>query len=118
MVKIQTVKALPLGGVQVIKFARFRDHRRYSAEHYRQNALKRQAEVFALGDAAIVQGNASFSKAGTIGGLHFQWNPYMGKLVRRRLAHAANGLAQRCLKDPLLRFPSVRRERRKATGLS
>jgi dTDP-4-dehydrorhamnose 3,5-epimerase len=30
----------------------------------------------------FVQCNESFSKAGTVRGLHFQWNPYMGKLVR------------------------------------
>ena len=29
-----------------------------------------------------MQANESFSKAGTVRGLHFQWNPYMGKLVR------------------------------------
>jgi dTDP-4-dehydrorhamnose 3,5-epimerase len=30
----------------------------------------------------FVQCNESYSKKGTVRGLHFQWNPYMGKLVR------------------------------------
>ena len=33
-------------------------------------------------DVEFVQCNESFSKTGTVRGLHFQWNPYMGKLVR------------------------------------
>lgn len=35
----------------------------------------------------FVQTNESFSKAGTIRGLHFQWNPFMGKLVRTLYGH-------------------------------
>jgi dTDP-4-dehydrorhamnose 3,5-epimerase len=30
----------------------------------------------------FIQCNESYSKKGTVRGLHFQWNPYMGKLVR------------------------------------
>jgi len=30
----------------------------------------------------FVQANESFSVKGTVRGLHFQWNPYMGKMVR------------------------------------
>lgn len=30
----------------------------------------------------FIQCNESYSKPGTVRGLHFQWNPYMGKLVR------------------------------------
>jgi dTDP-4-dehydrorhamnose 3,5-epimerase len=30
----------------------------------------------------FIQANESYSKKGTVRGLHFQWNPYMGKLVR------------------------------------
>jgi len=33
-------------------------------------------------DVKFVQANESYSKKGTVRGLHFQWNPYMGKLVR------------------------------------
>src|SRR5262249_35842219 len=33
------------------------------------------------------QTNESFSRAQTVRGLHFQWNPYMGKLVRTVEGH-------------------------------
>jgi len=33
-------------------------------------------------DVEFVQCNESYSKKDTVRGLHFQWNPYMGKLVR------------------------------------
>ena len=36
---------------------------------------------------SFVQGNESFSRKGTLRGLHFQWNPYMGKLVRTISGH-------------------------------
>jgi dTDP-4-dehydrorhamnose 3,5-epimerase len=37
-------------------------------------------EIF--GNPEFFQQNESYSKAGVIRGLHFQWNPFMGKLVR------------------------------------
>jgi dTDP-4-dehydrorhamnose 3,5-epimerase len=33
-------------------------------------------------EVEFLQCNESYSKRGTVRGLHFQWNPYMGKLVR------------------------------------
>ena len=33
------------------------------------------------------QCNESYSKTGTVRGLHFQWNPFMGKLVRTLAGH-------------------------------
>jgi dTDP-4-dehydrorhamnose 3,5-epimerase len=35
----------------------------------------------------FLQANESYSRAGTVRGLHFQWNPYMGKLVRTIRGH-------------------------------
>ena len=35
----------------------------------------------------FVQANESYSRKGTVRGLHFQWNPYMGKLVRTLYGH-------------------------------
>ena len=35
----------------------------------------------------FVQCNESFSVKGTVRGLHFQWNPFMGKLVRTLHGH-------------------------------
>jgi dTDP-4-dehydrorhamnose 3,5-epimerase len=38
-------------------------------------------------EVEFVQVNESFSYKGTCRGLHFQWNPYMGKLVRTLSGH-------------------------------
>jgi dTDP-4-dehydrorhamnose 3,5-epimerase len=77
-VKILEVKDLALEGVQVVRFGRFSDHRGYFTEHYRKSDLApRLAHL-----PEFVQCNESFSRAGTIRGLHFQWSPYVGKLVR------------------------------------
>ena len=35
----------------------------------------------------FIQANESFSKKGVIRGLHFQWNPYMAKLVKTVQGH-------------------------------
>lgn len=86
--KILNVDTL-LGGVKVIRFGRFADHRGYFTEPFRASQLLSE-----LGDAGsglpvseIVQTNESFSHKGVMRGLHFQWNPYMGKLVRTISGH-------------------------------
>lgn len=78
--KIITFKDLSLNDIKVLRFARFCDHRGYFTETFRSSQFKE--EVPFLSDISFVQVNESFSKAGVIRGLHFQWNPYMGKLVR------------------------------------
>ena len=77
--KILDVKSLPLQGVKVIRFARFRDSRGYFAEQMRASDISSH-----LGESCskFVQANESFSNENVMRGLHFQWNPYMGKLVR------------------------------------
>ncbi len=40
-----------------------------------------------LKNVDFVQCNESFSRKDTIRGLHFQWNPYMGKMVRTIYGH-------------------------------
>ncbi|HEV58729.1 MAG TPA: dTDP-4-keto-6-deoxy-D-glucose epimerase [Phycisphaerales bacterium] len=80
--KVLGVRTLAIEAVHVIRFARFRDHRGYFTEHYRKSDFDEHPELRCLRDTPFVQANESFSRAGTIRGLHFQWNPYMGKLVR------------------------------------
>jgi dTDP-4-dehydrorhamnose 3,5-epimerase len=77
--KILEVNELAIREVKVIRVAKFRDARGYFFEHYRRSTVD---DLPFLQDLAFVQANSSFSRAGTIRGLHFQWNPYMGKLVR------------------------------------
>ncbi len=77
--KIHVVERLAFPEVAVIRFARFRDHRGYFTEHYRTSDFE---GIDGLRGIDFCQMNESFSRAGTIRGLHFQWNPYQGKLVR------------------------------------
>jgi len=80
--KLNEVKPLQIPDVKVIRFARFCDHRGYFTEHYRKSDLEGHAEMGFMKDVEFVQCNESYSKQGAVRGLHFQWNPYMGKLVR------------------------------------
>ena len=80
--KIEEIRSLAIDSVKVIKFKRFCDHRGYFTEHYRKSDFRNHPEMGFMKGVEFLQCNESHSKAGTIRGLHFQWNPYMGKLVR------------------------------------
>lgn len=80
--KIIEVKALKIEAVKVIRFARFRDHRGYFTEHFRKSDFANHPDLDFMKGIEFLQANESFSQKGTVRGLHFQWNPYMGKLVR------------------------------------
>jgi dTDP-4-dehydrorhamnose 3,5-epimerase len=86
-VKILEIKELAIPAVKVIRFGRFRDHRGYFSEQYRFTDFESgEASPFMRG-VRFLQANESFSRTGTVRGLHFQWNPYMGKLVRTIRGH-------------------------------
>ncbi|MHC4463864.1 MAG: dTDP-4-dehydrorhamnose 3,5-epimerase family protein [Planctomycetota bacterium] len=80
--KILGVKTLQIEGIKVVRFARFRDNRGYFTEHYRKSDFNNHPEMNFMKGVEFVQCNESVSQKGTVRGLHFQWNPYMGKLVR------------------------------------
>jgi dTDP-4-dehydrorhamnose 3,5-epimerase len=80
--KIIEVKSLAIEAVKVIRFARFCDHRGYFSESFRKSDLHDPLKIDFMKDVEFVQANEGFSKKGVIRGLHFQWNPHMGKLVR------------------------------------
>ncbi len=80
--KIIEVKSLAIEAIKVIRFARFGDHRGYFTEPFRKSDLLNNSAIEFLNNVEFVQANESFSKQAVIRGLHFQWNPYMGKLVR------------------------------------
>ncbi len=77
--KVLDVESLVIPEVKVIQFARFRDDRGYFTELYREEQFE---ELDFMQGIEFVQHNESHSKKNVIRGLHFQWNPYMGKLVR------------------------------------
>ena len=53
------------------------DHRGYFTEFFRSDYFKTKGV-----DATFIQQNISVSKKGVIRGLHFQWEPPLGKLIR------------------------------------
>src|SRR5919112_1181947 len=85
--KILEAKQLEMPEIKVIKFARFGDQRGYFTEHFRSSDFQNNPLTSFMKGVEFVQTNESFSKAGTVRGLHFQWNPYMGKLVRTLYGH-------------------------------
>ncbi len=85
--KILSVEQLQIPEIQVIRFARFRDERGYFTEHFRRDDFDNSPLTPFMAGVEFVQANESFSRATTVRGLHFQWNPYMGKLVRTVQGH-------------------------------
>jgi dTDP-4-dehydrorhamnose 3,5-epimerase len=82
LVKIVDVRSLAVADVKVVRFGRFRDERGYFAEPYRQSDLELDPATSFLAGLTFPQANESFSRTGVVRGLHFQWDPFMGKLVR------------------------------------
>lgn len=71
------LESSPLKDVVVIAGCAYADDRGYFMETYRQD----QFEALGL-PGTFVQDNHSRSKKGVVRGLHFQWSPPMGKLMR------------------------------------
>jgi dTDP-4-dehydrorhamnose 3,5-epimerase len=80
--KIESVSGAIIPDVKLVRFVRFPDDRGYFTEPFRKSDLAAQPEIAGLTGREILQVNESFSRAGVVRGLHFQWNPFMGKLVR------------------------------------
>jgi len=76
--KILETRDLGLPGVKVVRYARFRDERGYFTETFRREEM---SEALG-GEIEVVQQNESRSAADVVRGLHLQWNPWQGKLVR------------------------------------
>jgi dTDP-4-dehydrorhamnose 3,5-epimerase len=71
------IESCPLADLVVIVPKVFRDDRGFFAEVYRED------QFASLGlTMKFVQDNHSCSKKGVVRGLHFQWTPPMGKLMR------------------------------------
>ena len=80
--KLIEVKSLVIPEVKVVRFGRFKDERGYFTEPYRSSDLHEDPRTDFLHDVKFLQQNESYSTAGVIRGLHFQWTPHMGKFVR------------------------------------
>ena len=85
--KSLSITDLAIPGVKVVRFARFRDNRGYFSEHYRFSDFETGDAASFMNGVRFLQMNESFSRPHTVRGLHYQWNPFMGKLVRTVRGH-------------------------------
>ena len=83
--KLKSISEQQIPGVRLINFERFMDQRGYFTETFRvSDFVNNELKVFPNG---IMQSNESFSHKNVLRGLHLQWNPSMGKLVRTVSGH-------------------------------
>lgn len=85
--KILSVSSLPLDGVKVVRYARYADARGYFSVPFLRSAIDAHPETPFLAGLPFVQANESYSRPGVLRGLHFQWSPNLGKLVRTVHGH-------------------------------
>lgn len=83
--KIDSVLSLEIPEVKVITFSRFTDERGYFTEVYRKSDFVSHPDIPVKQE--FVQVNESHSKKGVLRGLHAQFDPYIGKLVRTVSGH-------------------------------
>ncbi len=80
--KILEVRSLAIPDIKVVRYARFRDARGYFTEAFRKGDFETHPELEFLRGVEFVQLNESHSSADVVRGLHFQWSPPQGKLIR------------------------------------
>lgn len=80
--KILSVRDFDIPGIKVVRFARFCDARGFFTETFRKSDFFGHPEMGFMKGLEFVQVSESFSRPQTMRGMHFQWNPFMGKLVR------------------------------------
>ncbi len=81
--KILSVENLVFPEIKIIRFGRFQDERGYFTEPFRQSDFKTHHLLKPIFENInFVQMNESYSLANVIRGLHFQWQPAQGKLIR------------------------------------
>ena len=85
--KILDINDIQFPDVKIIKFGFFTDHRGYFTEPFRKNEFIQNVDVGSIAGKEILQINESVSKPDVMRGLHFQWSPYMGKLLRTLKGH-------------------------------
>lgn len=82
---ITSIKEQEIKGLLLINFDRYMDQRGFFTETFRaSDFINNELKIFPKG---IMQSNESFSQKNVLRGLHFQWNPNMGKLVRTITGH-------------------------------
>ena len=79
--KISSVTSLAIPDIKVIRFDRFADARGYFVEPFRESDIQQHPDLAGRKDIQFLQTNESFSKKNVVRGLHFQFEPAMGKLI-------------------------------------
>lgn len=79
---ILDIKELQIPEIKVLRYKKIIDNRGYFSETFRLSDIKNSENCQFLHNEEFNQFNESYSKANTFRGLHFQYNPFMGKLVR------------------------------------
>jgi len=77
---ILAIQELEIPEIKIIRFAKFNDERGYLTEIYNENDFEKYCDF--LKNYKFKQVNETFSLKNTFRGLHFQFKPPMGKLVR------------------------------------
>lgn len=85
--KTLEIKSLAIPEIKVIRFQRFADSRGYFTETFNESEVLANPDLAFLKNLDFVQFNESFAKAGVIKGLHFQWQPPLGKMLRTVHGH-------------------------------
>ncbi len=80
--KLIGINKLEMPEIKSIKFARFHDIRGYFTETYRASDFNDNVALSFLSNLSFTQINESYTQKGIFRGLHFQWNPFMDKLIR------------------------------------
>jgi len=80
--KILEIKSIVFPEVKIIRYARFFDDRGFFTESFRKSDIINNSEFKFFASQEILQANVSYSSEGVIRGLHFQWKPDQGKLIR------------------------------------
>jgi dTDP-4-dehydrorhamnose 3,5-epimerase len=80
--KLLEINPLAIPEIKVVRFGRYPDERGYFTEIFNRSDLIAEKGLDFLAGENFVQFNESYSRAAVLRGLHFQWNPPMGKLVR------------------------------------
>jgi len=79
---ITDVKSLSIKEVKIVEFKKFIDARGCFTETYREDDFYGIDEMEFIRKYEFLQFNETFSRSNTFRGLHFQWSPFMGKLIR------------------------------------
>ncbi len=85
--KIKSIETLAISDIFFIVYQRSHDDRGYFTETLNINDITHFPSLNTLSQSKFVQYNESFSLKNVVRGLHFQWNPFMGKLVRTIHGH-------------------------------